>query len=96
VTADGRLFVTDCGTSTGTWRRSPKDDTHQWEPIRQAFIGDGDLLRLGDYECVTSELLAPVLPRYVADAPSRPESVHLGHGRVERDSLTGEIVRRRP
>ena len=48
VTSEGRLFVTDCGTVSGTWRRLAKDDASGWEPIRQAFIGDDELLRLGD------------------------------------------------
>ncbi len=106
VADDGRLYLTDCGTSTGTWRQrgSPEGaDAASWTPVRQDFVGADDVLRLGDYRCTVAELMhtasggAPSRAREAPSAWDRSE----GHrqklrGRVERDAATGEIVRRRP
>jgi pSer/pThr/pTyr-binding forkhead associated (FHA) protein len=94
--SDGRLFVSDCGTSSGTWRLARGDGRSVWEPIRQAYAAREDLLRFGDYQCVLSELLS-ALGSPDAGAPSSVQGgVRVGKGRVERDPATGEVVRRRP
>jgi len=106
VTDDGRLYLTDCGTHTGTWRQTGSPggaDTPSWSPVRQEFIGADEPLRLGDHRCTAAELMhtasngAPSHPREAPAAWDRAE----GHrqrlrGRLERDAATGEIVRRRP
>ena len=106
VTDAGRLYLTDCGTGTGTWRQGDAQGLggpESWSPIRQDFVGADEALRLGDYRCTTADLMH----RLPADAPSHAHGVPSasdpaeGHrqrlrGRVERDPTTGEIVRRRP
>lgn len=106
VTDDGRLYLTDCGTNTGTWRqRGPQEgaDAGSWSPVRQDFIGADEPLRLGDYRCTAAELMHTIRAGAPSDAqgtqPAWDRSE--GHrqrlrGRLERDPATGEIVRRRP
>jgi hypothetical protein len=92
VTADGRLFVADCATGSGTWRLSPDG---AWIAIRQEFLPPEAALRLGTHRCVLGELIAPV----AGAAPGERgggEPERLLKGLVERDPATGELVRRRP
>jgi len=104
LTDDGRLYLTDCATDTGTWRRG-KDpgegdrESARWHPVRQAFIGPDEPLRLGDHLCSANDLL-----RRKAGAPLEaggggawdgPGGSRV-RGPVMRDPATGEIVRRRP
>ena len=106
VTDDGRLYLTDCGTQSGTWRRiGPIDDgdTGSWSPVRQDFVGADDPLKLGDYRCTAAELMhtpregEPSHGHEAAAAWERSESPRQRlRGRLERDPATGEIVRRRP
>ncbi|WP_207477374.1 FHA domain-containing protein [Arenibaculum pallidiluteum] len=92
ATKDGRLYVTDCGTTTGTWRPAA-DGSGRWEPIRQDFIRAEDPVRVGDHVLFLADVLPSVAPESVAAGPGRGTS--LPRGRVERDPLTGEIIRRR-
>ncbi|MGF1641983.1 MAG: FHA domain-containing protein [Rhodospirillales bacterium] len=105
VTDDGRLYLTDCGSAGGTWRagESPADAAGgaAWSPVRQAFVAADEPLRLGDHRCTAADLTS----RIRADAPTHahgampagdgPERPRL-RGRLERNPITGEIVRRRP
>ena len=103
VTEDGRYHVTDCATASGIWRRGKGDDGGaRWERVRQTFVAEDETLRFGDYGCNVRELLRLVEPAEAGDGGGRwrPEMVRdagpdLPHGRVERDPLTGEIIRRR-
>lgn len=117
VTDDGRFYLTDCGTATGTWRRvagaagsseaaDPRTSGSQtpplWEPVRQAFVGGEERLRLGEYGCTVRDLLGlaserpqPGGERFGPGSPAAAERWRL-RGRVERDPRTGEIVRKRP
>ena len=106
VTDDGRLYLTDCGTGTGTWRQRGSQQgagTASWSPVRQDFVGADEPLRLGDYRCTAADLLHRLradAPSHAHGAPSALDPAE-GHrqrlrGRVERDPTTGEIVRRRP
>lgn len=90
MAADGRIFIGDCGTASGTWRLA---EGETWQPLRQAFVGADDTLRFGDHECILTDILSPVLPNPQpagtgANRESRPG------GRLSRDPWTGEIVRR--
>jgi hypothetical protein len=90
MAADGRIFIDDCGTASGTWRLG---EGEAWEALRQAFVNADDTVRFGDYECVLTDILAAVLPnpqpaRTNASREARPA------GRLSRDPWTGEIVRR--
>jgi pSer/pThr/pTyr-binding forkhead associated (FHA) protein len=99
VTADGRYHLTDCGSESGTFVRETKDD--DWRPLRQEFISAKDEIRFGNYSCGLEDLL-----RHAGLSEDREEiggkgardsdasSVPL-RGPVERDPVTGEIVRRR-
>jgi hypothetical protein len=89
VTAeDGRFFIGDCGTASGTWRLG---EGETWQRLRQAFVGADDTLRFGDHECVLTDILSPVLPNPQPTVNGR--EVRPG-GRLSRDPWTGEIVRR--
>lgn len=108
VTDDGRLYLVDCAAKAGTWRQGAArtDGQDHWLPLRQDFVAGDEPLRLGDYRCTAAQLL-----RAARDAPGRPGGTAAMaaaeaspaeggrqplRGRVERDALTGEIVRRRP
>ncbi len=120
VTDVGRLYLVDCASAGGTWRRAPDrprdggsgDGQHrqagagEWSRIRQSFVTADEPLRLGDYPCSAEALLRAARdaspPRAVA-ATGAASGASPGdggrqplRGRVERDALTGEIVRRRP
>ncbi len=108
VTDDGRYFVTDCATASGTWRRIAAPESGDavspplWEPLRQAFVLGDEPLRLGEHLCTLKELLR--MSDEAANAPgvqpglpiaTGAEPGHRVRGRVERDAKTGEIVRKR-
>jgi arylamine N-acetyltransferase len=106
VTDDDRLYLTDCGTNTGTWRKRGSQEganAGSWSPVRQDFIDADEPLRLGDHQCTAAELMHTVRAGAPSDAqgtqPAWDRSE--GHrqrlrGRLERDPATGEIVPRRP
>ena len=90
-TEDGRLFIGDCGTASGTWRLA---EGETWQPLRQAFVSAGDTLRFGDHECALTDILAPVLPSALPGASTASRETARPAGRLSRDPWTGEIVRR--
>jgi hypothetical protein len=95
IAAGGRLHLTDTGTAGGTWLETP----HGWQRVRQAFVGPRDRIRLGDYACTPEELLRAAggdrgEPAQAVGRASTPRRATL-RGRLERDAVTGEIVRRR-
>jgi len=98
LTGDDRLHLTDCGTEAGTWRQGPGGD---WQAVRQAFVDRAEPLRLGDFRCTAADLLRLAGERAEA-AAMEPDgfrergSAQRLRGRLQRDPLTGEIVRRRP
>lgn len=111
VTDDGRLYLTDCGTETGTWRQrapaaSGTPDAAQrspWKPMRQGFVRPEEPLRLGEYLCTAGDLVgrSRVADGYEGGGSSagddgQDNQARRLRGRVERDAATGEIVRRRP
>ena len=87
---DGRVFIGDCGTASGTWRLG---EGETWQRLRQAFVGADDTLRFGDHECALSDILSPVLPNAQPAASGASREARPG-GRLSRDPWTGEIVRR--
>jgi hypothetical protein len=100
ITADGRLYLTDCATDGGTWVEGEGASSSAWRPVRQDFVRPDQLLRLGDYECTVGDLL-----RWSRSAPAVAPADAGGwdaarqrrpRGPVARDPTTGEIVRRRP
>jgi hypothetical protein len=95
VTDDGRAYVTDCATHTGTWVQGEGRSASGWQPIRQGFVRPDQPLRLGDHECTVDDLL-----RRHRGAPADASGGHGAarrrvRGPVARDPATGEIVRRR-
>jgi hypothetical protein len=110
VTDDGRLYLTDCGTETGTWRQIGGEtrehdggDQPRWRPMRQGFVRPDEPLRLGEHRCTAGDLVAKARARtgYDGDGSGPRDDGYEGQarrlrGRVERDAATGEIVRRRP
>ena len=87
-------------TAGGTWRQiGDGAGAWGWHPVRQAFVGPEEPLRLGDHRCSASDLL-----RQRAGAPFATAAGGAwddpGRSRVRgpavRDPATGEIVRRRP
>ncbi|MGH6912105.1 MAG: FHA domain-containing protein [Geminicoccales bacterium] len=100
LTDDDRLHLTDCGTEAGSWREGSGGD---WQAVRQAFVERAEPLRLGDFRCTPADLLRIAGERTpaVSLGPDRASESGGGigprlRGRLERDALTGEIVRRRP
>jgi predicted component of type VI protein secretion system len=103
VSDGGRYYVTDRASAKGTFHRVATN--RPWIPLRQGFVRGSDQLRLGDYECRISDLLD--LAAETADessglgatspgaATTAGSSKRLSPGAVERDPITGEIVRRR-
>jgi len=101
VTDDGRYFLTDCGSTGGSWREQA-GMKGVLEPVRQAFVKPDEPLRLGEYACTASGLteanqvpsmaVANVKPQGEAAASRLSE---IARGRIERNPVTGEIVRRR-
>jgi hypothetical protein len=107
VTSRGRLHLTDCATPTGTWRLGPAENgegSSEWRPVRQAFVREDEPLRLGEYRCLAGQLVrslrqggeAPAWASEIAGQESPSGNRRSLRGRVERDAVTGEIVRRRP
>lgn len=120
VTDSGRLYLVDCASAGGTWRRAPRrlqegengggrrsgSGAEPWSRIRQTFVAADEPLRLGDYACSADALLRSARdasPQRAAAAAGAASGASPGEGgrqplrgRVERDAVTGEIVRRRP
>lgn len=111
VTDDGRLYLTDCGTETGTWRRRAGGDARAddagdrppWQPMRQGFVRADEPLRLGEHPCTAGDLVGRSRPSngYEGGGTAGGDEGYESQarrlrGRVERDAATGEIVRRRP
>lgn len=95
VADDARIFVADCGTPAGTWLAS-RDGRRAWEPLRQAFVRRDDVLRLGEYERLVSDILSPVIANSAPGADdSNRRDARRPSGRLRRDPMTGEIVRGR-
>lgn len=91
VTDDGRCHLTDCATETGTWRReTPAGGA--WRRVRQAFVGPETEIRLGDHLCTPRDLIREAGEGGEDTPGTARETVQ---GAVERDPLTGEIIRRR-
>jgi hypothetical protein len=103
VTDDGRFYLTDCATESGTWRldEAGRGDQH-WRPVRQAFVRGDEPLKLGEHRCTADELVRTARKGRTMDGQSALQQERIDrhrprlHGRVERDATTGEIVRRRP
>jgi FHA domain len=100
VTDDGRVYLTDCATETGTWIVSDGHGAAGWQPVRQGFVRSDQPLRLGDHQCTAGDLLrssrgAPADASAGGGAPNGMARRRVP-GRVVRDPATGEIVRRRP
>ena len=103
LTEDGRFHLTDRASDQGTYQRG--SDAEPWAVVRQSFIERSDQLRLGDYVCHVAELLDVALaaePLGYGESGSGSAAMHAGEairdrprGAVERDPVTGEIVRRR-
>ncbi len=103
MTDDGRLYLTDCASETGTWRLDggPGGEQH-WRAVRQAFVADDEPLKLGEHRCTARQLVRARAsgPRDGPSSALQQERLERDRprlrGRVERDAQTGEIVRRRP
>ena len=100
ITQDGRYFITDCATESGTWRVvDMADDKPVWEETRQAFVHPEQALRLGNFHCTLDGLFAKLAPITAEEGGGRGagagKSAPRPRGPVARDPRTGEIVRRR-
>ena len=54
VSTEGRYFLSDAGSSNGTYVR----DGESWSPLRQAFIEAETEVRLGNQKLVGKDLIA--------------------------------------
>ncbi|HMB77873.1 MAG TPA: FHA domain-containing protein [Kiloniellaceae bacterium] len=112
ITVDGRYYVTDCASAGGTWRRiawQAQPDVREdlgaeagWELLRQDFVAGDEELRFGDFASSLDRLFAASHSRHhntktpATTAMTRGDTAARPQGRVERDPLTGQIVRKRP
>lgn len=104
VTDDRRCHLTDCASGNGTWIAAAEAGGEpRWVPVRQAFVGREQKLRLGDHVIGVDDLLrrAESTPtgeeggRWRRHGPLADAAKDWVRGRVERDPLSGEIVRKR-
>ncbi len=99
LTDEGRLHLTDCATEGGTWHWARMADGRMgWEGIRQAFVDPAGRVRLGAYECTARDLLRDIPGATGGDAAGfgAPRAAREPTaGPVERDPMTGEIIRKR-
>ena len=112
VTDDGRHYLSDCASETGTWRLLGADGgKEEWEPLRQAFVGADESLRLGEHRCTLQVLIgeAEQAKAGASGGPARGAGgsgrwrsdfardggSDLPRGRVERDPRTGEVIPKR-
>lgn len=68
----GRVLLTDCKSSNGTWRRGP-DGTD--EPIRQELISPMDQVRFGDVRMSVREIIEALrlkFPQFDSAPPTPP------------------------
>ena len=101
--AGGRLYVTDCASSGGTFVRRGGE----WTRIRQAWVEPADRIRFGGYEMAAADLAAlcsggagpapaPAPPDPVPDPPPAPPDPPApprnDKKRPIRNPVTGEIV----
>lgn len=112
ITGDGRYYLTDCASSEGTWRRiawqaksaGQRDiaDKAGWELLRQDFVASDEMLRFGNHESSLEKLFAASPRQRTATEPAvgvdsdRSGTTTRPQGLVERDPLTGQIIRKRP
>lgn len=103
VTDDGRLYLTDCGTETGTWRQSGgrgaggeargNDSREQppWHPMRQGFVRPDEPLRLGEHRCTADDLVGRARARngYDGDGSAMRDDGYEGPAR----RLRGRVER---
>lgn len=88
---DGRFFVTDCGSTAGTFVLAGG----QWKPVRQAYVEPTDQIRFGRYEMAAARLTA--LRGQGSDGSA--DAGHPAPERVDapaRNPETGEIVGKEP
>ena len=97
---DGRLYVTDCATTNGTFVLDGGD----WRAIRQTFLEPADRIRFGDCGMPAVRLDA-LCPRddagpsggRAAGADAPPEEATLDpSGGLVRDPETGEVMEKEP
>lgn len=55
-TASGLYHMTDCGSLNGTYLA--RDGS--WEPVRQAYIAAGDVIRLGAHQIEAGQLISMI------------------------------------
>ena len=93
---DGTWYLTDRGSTGGTYLW----DEGSWVLVKQGFIGPGDRLKLGTFECSVDDLLRRI-PGSGEVAPGPPDGEPVEgspvrddrpQGPVWRDPVTGEII----
>ena len=94
ITEDGRLYLTDCASPGGTWRRSADGET--WTPLRQEFIHPDDPLRFGSHVAVASDLLKTARPATETADIARPVGDDDPRAPASGDAVASVSSRRRP
>ncbi len=103
LTDDGKCYLTDCASGGGSWIQVDQE----WAELRQSFVTKEQRIRFGDHECDLPALLATISRRrnVAGVGVGGGEGGEAGTGQagtapltgtVERDPVTGEIVRKRP
>ncbi len=100
VTKEGRYHLTDCASGRGSWTRAGGTES-TWTELRQGFVSEDHEFRFGQYDCNLQTLLEAADHRRTTqtipgDLAKPDEDSIMLTGTVERDPLTGEIVRKRP
>lgn len=101
VTADGKFYISDCNSSSGTAIR--KSGSEPWEKTQQGYVAKTDAILLGGYATSVQELLLAIKDSARGQhgksgkkggAESEWSSKEeLPEGPVRRDVITGEILK---
>jgi pSer/pThr/pTyr-binding forkhead associated (FHA) protein len=99
LTADGRFYLTDCQSSSGT--SVQQRGASQWSRIQQSYVDKTDRVLLGQYQTSVEELVLNIKDGKGAGrlqglgggsaAPSPQDD--LPEGPVRRDLSTGEVLK---
>lgn len=95
ITHAGKIFVTDCGSSQGTFLAK----NGEWEKLTQKFVSESDVLLLGRFQVTVNQLVNDIKQGNLStdknvgnNTTNNTTNDRLPAGDVERDPTTGEPI----